>query len=71
MPPAGAAPLIVTVPVDGLGPTTVVGFRLKPVRAAGLMVRVAASEVVPSFAVTVEVICAVTTTVLAVKAPVV
>ncbi len=33
-PPRGAGPLNVTVPVEGLPPTTEVGFRLKELRVA-------------------------------------
>ena len=41
MPPAGAGPAMVTVPVDELGPATVVGFTLTDEIASGLMVSVA------------------------------
>jgi len=40
-PLAGAGPVKVTVPVDGLPPITEVGFMLTEARAGGLMVRVA------------------------------
>jgi len=54
-PPAGAGPLKVTVPVDDLPPTTLVGFSDKPIRVGGLRVREADSDIVPSFAVTVAI----------------
>jgi len=41
MPPAGAGPAMVTVPVDGLGPATAVGFTLTDEIASGLIVSVA------------------------------
>lgn len=41
----GAGPDRVTVPVDGFGPTTVVGFKLTEVIVSGLMVSVAAGGV--------------------------
>jgi len=40
MPPAGAGPAMVTVPVDGLGPATAVGFTLTDEIASGLIVSV-------------------------------
>jgi hypothetical protein len=40
-PPAGACPLSVTVPVEGLPPTTEVGFRLMELRLAAVTVNVA------------------------------
>jgi hypothetical protein len=40
-PPAGAGPLSVTIPVDGLPPSTDAGFRLTDVRAAAVTVKVA------------------------------
>jgi hypothetical protein len=40
-PAAGAAPVIVTVPVDGAGDTTVVGLRLRLESVGGLTVRAA------------------------------
>ena len=39
-PPAGAGPLSVTVPVEGLPPTTEVGFRLTELRAGAVTVSV-------------------------------
>jgi hypothetical protein len=41
MPPAGAGPENVTVPVDGVSPWTVVGFRLKPIRVGAVTVKFA------------------------------
>jgi len=41
MPPAGAGPAMVTVPVDGLGPATAVGLTLTDEIASGLIVSVA------------------------------
>jgi len=41
MPPAGAGPAMVTVPVDGLGPATAVGLTLTDEIASGLMVSAA------------------------------
>lgn len=38
VPPVGAGPLKVTVPVDGLPPTTDIGFRLSTVNAGGVIV---------------------------------
>ena len=40
-PPVGAGPLRVTVPVEGLPPTTEVGFKLMELRIAAVTVRVA------------------------------
>lgn len=53
IPPLGAAPLRVTVPALGTPPTTVVGVRVKPVRAAEVTVRVAVVVAVPIVAVIV------------------
>ena len=44
-PPAGARPLKVTVPVEELPPTTVVGFRDRADRVGGLMVSCAVRAV--------------------------
>jgi hypothetical protein len=52
-PPAGAAVPIVTVPVDGFPPITEAGFKLKPVRSGGLMVKFADTEIPLSFALIV------------------
>jgi hypothetical protein len=41
VPPGPAGPLKATVPVELLPPATVVGFRLKETRAAGVIVRIA------------------------------
>jgi hypothetical protein len=41
MPPVGAMPVSVTVPVEDVSPTTVVGLRLTELRLGGSMVRVA------------------------------
>ena len=41
VPAAGAEPLKVMVPVDGLPPTTVDGFKLKEDNLGGVMVKVA------------------------------
>lgn len=41
MPPVGAGPLSVTVPVDGLPPTTLVGFTATEDNVAGVTIRVA------------------------------
>ena len=43
VPPVGAAPESVTVPVDGLPPKTEVGFKLTETRVAGVIVSVAVS----------------------------
>lgn len=56
-PPVGAAPLSVSVPVELLPPTTVVGDTVKPVNvAAGLIVSVAVPEEEPKVAVIVAVV---------------
>jgi hypothetical protein len=39
-PPVGAGPVIVTVPVDDAGPTTVVGLRVNVAKVGGVIVRV-------------------------------
>jgi hypothetical protein len=67
MPPAGAAVLRVTVPVEDLPPLTVVGFRVSATITGGVTVRFALWTEVPSVAVMVEIACAVTTFVLTVN----
>jgi len=66
-PPAGAAALIVTVPVEVLPPATDVGLSFTETRVGGLTVNVAASFVPFKLAVTVTDVAAETGTVLAVK----
>ena len=51
MPPVGAGPSSVTVPVDVLPPTTTVGLTVRVVSAGELTVRVAVLETLPSVAV--------------------
>ena len=60
-------PLSVMVPVDELPPTTEVGERLRPVRVAGLIVRVPVFEVPFRVPVIVEVVTAETAVVETVK----
>lgn len=67
IPPAGAAPLSVTVPVEGDPPATVDGFNETTETVVGLIVRVAVCEDAVIVAVATEVTPAVDT----VKVPVV
>lgn len=55
-PPGAAGPLRVTVPVDGLPPTTLVGFKDKPVTVGAMIVRDADCADVPSFVVMVAIV---------------
>ena len=59
-PPVPAGPVRVTVPVDGVPPTTEAGLSVTLRGTGVVMVRVSASETVPSFAVIVAVVAAVT-----------
>jgi hypothetical protein len=56
MPPAGAAPDSVAVPVDDVSPTTVEGLKVMEVSDGGLIVSVADCEIEPSKAVIVAVV---------------
>lgn len=70
-PPEGAAPVNVTVPVELLPPLTLVGLSVSDASVtdedAGLMVSVACCELLPSVAVIVAVVVAVTDVVVTVK----
>ena len=66
-PLAGAGPVNVTVPVDGLPPTTEVGFMLTAERAGGLMVSTACTLLVPYVAVMVAGVELLTARVVTVK----
>ena len=70
-PPVGAAPLMVTVPVEELPPTTEVGLRTTPETAGGVMVSVAVFELLPNVAVIVDVVVEATVLVETVNVPVV
>jgi hypothetical protein len=50
IPLAGAGELNVTVPVDGVPPTTLVGVSVNPVRVGGLIVSQALTELGPRVA---------------------
>jgi hypothetical protein len=67
IPPGAAGPLSVTVPVEGVPPTTAVGDTVSPVSADGKIVSVAFAEEVPRPAVTVAEVDADTETVVIVK----
>ena len=54
IPAAGAAPLIIAVPVDATPPVTLDGERVIPVNAWGDTVRLCCCEDVPMLAVTVD-----------------
>jgi hypothetical protein len=54
MPPVGATPLRVTVPVELAPPVTEAGFSVKPVRVGGSSVTVVVTEVPPQVAIIVE-----------------
>jgi len=69
-PEAGAADPMVTVPVDELPPTTVVGETETAVKTGGLTVRVAVAEVLLVVAVIVAVVLAATAVVVTVNVPV-
>lgn len=71
VPPFGALPVSVTVPVEGLPPGTDVGERVMLLTPAGLIVRVAVTEVLPSEAVIVALVTDETLFVLTVKVAVV
>lgn len=66
-PLAGAALLIVTVAVDGLPPTTVVGFKEIPVTVGAVMFRLAVFEIAPRVPVMFAVAFAATATVVTVN----
>ena len=70
-PPVGAAPLIVTVPVVLLPPSTVVGFNVSETTVGGVTVNVAVAVVVPTVPVIVEGVLEATGVVVTVNAPVV
>lgn len=53
IPPFGAMPLRVIVPMEGVPPVTTFGLKLIPASPTGAMVRVAVCVVVPSVAVMV------------------
>ena len=53
IPPTGATPCKVTVPVVVLPPITVAGFTLNPANPAGVMSRLALTETPPAIAVMV------------------
>ena len=67
IPPVGAAPLSVTVPVDEPPPVTAVGLRLTDKRFAGLTVKLAVFETAPLLAVMVGTFWAVTPVVFTVN----
>jgi hypothetical protein len=67
MPPVGAGPVNVTVPVDGLPPTTEVGLILTADRAGGLIVSPACRLLDPYVAVIVAGVEVLTATVVTVK----
>jgi len=67
IPPVGATPLIETVPVGDLPPTTEAGLSVKPVIVGGLIVRVAFLDVPFSVAVRAATVTAGTVVVLTVK----
>ena len=70
-PPTAAGPLRVTVPVELLPPSTLVGLRLIALKAGGFTVNVAVRVVEPKIAVIVAAVEAVTGTVVTVKVAVV
>ncbi len=70
VPPFGAGPLSVTVPVDGVPPETIVGFKPTDVTESGLSVNVA--DCVPLYVAEMEIVVwLLTDVVVIVKAPVV
>jgi len=71
VPPTGAEPVKVTVPVDDCPPVTAAGVSVRLAIVAGTMVRVADLVIVPCVAVTVAVVVDATTDVVAVKVAVV
>jgi len=67
-PPVGAGPFRLTVPVEGVPPTTEVGTSVTLASATdGVIVSVAVTDAVPSLAVIVAVVAVVTDVVVAVK----
>lgn len=66
-PPLGAGPVSVAVPVEALPPVTVVGASESELKVAGVIPKVALSEVVPRVAVRVAVVDAVTDEVVTVN----
>ena len=66
-PEVGAGPDRVTVPVEEMPPTTVVGFNVRLERTAGVMVRVAVFDVEPKVADTVTAVWATTPAVVTVN----
>jgi hypothetical protein len=71
IPPTGAGPLRVTVPVEPLPPSTLVGLRLNELKAGGFTVNVAVRVVEPKTAVIVTPVEAATGIVVTVKVAVV
>jgi len=70
-PPAGAGPVIVAVPVEGLPPTTDVGDKLTELMAGGLTVSVVFTLAVPCVAVIVATVLVATAVVVTVNVAVV
>lgn len=58
VPPVGAGPESVTVPVDGAGPLTVLGFRVKALSVGAVTVNVAVRAVPPVAVILTEVLVA-------------
>lgn len=66
-PAGGAGPLRTTVPTDGVPPVTVFGLKLNDMITGGFTVSVPPMLLAPSVAVTVEIFCVGTPTVVAVN----